>query len=136
MNLKVAATIGAVSCLLPVALPTQPAIAVSSAKSVQSKDTGLTMSGSPLASHGDFSTATSASRLNSSCPKSGNLEGFTKIYLTWNQIEPQKDKYDWSAVDAFMNQLNAPEEGLISLFSSSLAPETQMFMLGCPPELE
>jgi hypothetical protein len=45
--------------------------------------------------------------------------GFTKIYLTCNQIEPQKGKYDWSAVNAFMNQLKTPEEGLIALFSSS-----------------
>ncbi len=45
--------------------------------------------------------------------------GLTKVYLTWNQIEPQKGQYDWTAVDAFANQLNHPEEGLISLYSSS-----------------
>jgi hypothetical protein len=45
--------------------------------------------------------------------------GFTKIYLIWNQVEPQKGQYDWTAVDTFVNQLNKPEEGLIALFSSS-----------------
>jgi hypothetical protein len=45
--------------------------------------------------------------------------GFTKVYLFWNQIEPEKDKFRWDAVDAFVNQLNSPDEGLISLFSTS-----------------
>jgi hypothetical protein len=45
--------------------------------------------------------------------------GFTKVYLFWEQIEPEKGRYDWQAVDAFAGQLAAPEEGLISLFSSS-----------------
>ena len=44
---------------------------------------------------------------------------FTKVYLFWNQIEPRKGQYDWTAVDAFVDQLNSPEEGLIALFSSS-----------------
>lgn len=46
--------------------------------------------------------------------------GLTKVYLFWNQIEPQKAQYDWWAVDAFVSQLAAPEEGLIALFSSSV----------------
>jgi hypothetical protein len=45
--------------------------------------------------------------------------GFTKIYLIWNQVEPAKGHYDWTAVDAFVNQLKSPDEGLISVFSSS-----------------
>jgi hypothetical protein len=44
----------------------------------------------------------------------------TKIYLFWQQIEPEKGRFDWSAVDAFASQLNDPDEGLISIFSSSL----------------
>ena len=43
----------------------------------------------------------------------------TKIYVFWNQIEPAKGKYDWSATDAFVNQLHSPGEGLISVFSAS-----------------
>jgi hypothetical protein len=45
--------------------------------------------------------------------------GMTKVYLFWNQIEPQPGKYDWTAVDALADQLQSPEEGLIAVFSSS-----------------
>ena len=45
--------------------------------------------------------------------------GFTKVYLFWNQIEPEKGHFQWEALDAFVNQLNSPEEGLVSLFSTS-----------------
>ncbi len=45
--------------------------------------------------------------------------GFTKVYLFWNQIEPQTGRYDWTAVDKYVAQLHSPEEGLISIFSSS-----------------
>ncbi|MEQ9825009.1 MAG: hypothetical protein ABQ298_11555 [Puniceicoccaceae bacterium] len=45
---------------------------------------------------------------------------FTKVFLFWQQIEPEQDQYDWTVVDAFADQLVRPEEGLITLFSSSL----------------
>src|SRR5882672_2016338 len=45
--------------------------------------------------------------------------GFTKVYLFWNQVEPEKGKFDWTAVDKFTRQLKSPEEGLIAVFSSS-----------------
>lgn len=45
---------------------------------------------------------------------------FTKVYLIWNQIEPEKGRFDWNAVDRFADQLESPDEGLISVFSSSL----------------
>jgi hypothetical protein len=45
--------------------------------------------------------------------------GFTKVYLFWNQIEPEKGHFQWEALDAFVNQLNSPDEGLVSLFSTS-----------------
>jgi len=45
--------------------------------------------------------------------------GFTKLYLFWNQIEPEKGRYDWDAVDTFLKQLNSPDEALISIWSSS-----------------
>jgi hypothetical protein len=45
--------------------------------------------------------------------------GFTKVYFFWNQLEPQKGRYDWTAVDKFVAQLKSPDEGLISIFSSS-----------------
>ncbi len=34
----------------------------------------------------------------------------TKLYLFWNQLEPKKGEYDWSALDAFLDQLQSPEE--------------------------
>jgi hypothetical protein len=45
--------------------------------------------------------------------------GFTKTYLFWNQLEPRKGAYDWTAVDAFVNQLKSPDEGLVGVFSAS-----------------
>jgi len=45
--------------------------------------------------------------------------GFTKVYLFWNQVEPEKGKYDWKAVDRFVEQLGSPDEGLVGIFSSS-----------------
>jgi hypothetical protein len=45
--------------------------------------------------------------------------GFTKVYLFWNQIEPEKGHFQWDALEAFVNQLNSPDEGLVSLFSTS-----------------
>jgi hypothetical protein len=44
---------------------------------------------------------------------------FTKVYLFWQQIEPERGRFDWTAADAFVEQLDSPEEGLISLFSTS-----------------
>ena len=44
---------------------------------------------------------------------------FTKVYLFWQQLEPEKGRFDWSAADAFVTQLHSRDEALISLFSSS-----------------
>ena len=43
----------------------------------------------------------------------------TKIYLFWQQIEPSKDHYQWSAIDTFLKQLKSSDETLISVYSSS-----------------
>lgn len=45
--------------------------------------------------------------------------GFAKIYVFWNQLEPMRGQYDWSATDAFVEQLQSPDEGLIAVYSSS-----------------
>jgi hypothetical protein len=45
--------------------------------------------------------------------------GFTKVYLFWNQVEPEKGRYDWTTVDTVLAQLRSPEEALVSVFSSS-----------------
>jgi hypothetical protein len=44
---------------------------------------------------------------------------WTKVYLFWNQLEPEKGKFDWAALDAFTGQLESPEEGLVAIFSAS-----------------
>jgi len=44
----------------------------------------------------------------------------TKIYLFWNQIEPEQGQFDWDAVDTFLDQMGSPEEAIISLFSASV----------------
>jgi len=44
---------------------------------------------------------------------------WTKLYLIWNQIEPERGRYDWHAVDQFLSQLKSPDEALISIFSAS-----------------
>lgn len=43
----------------------------------------------------------------------------TKLYIYWQQIEPQRGKYAWSVVDKFLNQLDQDSEVLISLWSTS-----------------
>jgi hypothetical protein len=61
----------------------------------------------------------------------------TKIYLFWQQLEPEPGRYDWTAADAFVDQLAAPEEGLIALFSSSMwATRTRAAMLPPSPALD
>jgi hypothetical protein len=45
--------------------------------------------------------------------------GFTKVYLFWNQLEPSKGRFDWTALDAFANQLPTPDAGLVAIFSAS-----------------
>lgn len=43
----------------------------------------------------------------------------TKVYLFWNQLEPVKGRYDWSVVDALMDQLTEGDELLLSVYSAS-----------------
>ncbi|HEU5078725.1 MAG TPA: hypothetical protein VFT72_05905 [Opitutaceae bacterium] len=45
--------------------------------------------------------------------------GFTKVYLFWNQLEPEKGRFDWTALDAFTKQLPSPDAGLVAIFSAS-----------------
>src|SRR6266496_5539281 len=120
MNLKTTATIIGASCCLAANLTAQPVNPASSRPETGSKDARLTMPGSPLGVAWGFLYGYMGVKAEQFMPQVRELGGgFTKIYLTWNQIEPQKGKYDWSALDAFVNQLKAPEDGLISLFSSS-----------------
>jgi hypothetical protein len=80
----------------------------------------LTLPGSPLGIAWGFLYGYLSVKPETFLPQVRDLgAGFTKVYLFWNQLEPQKGKYDWTAVDAFVNQLKSPDEGLIALFSSS-----------------
>jgi hypothetical protein len=45
--------------------------------------------------------------------------GFTKVNLFWSQLEPQPGRYDWELLDAYLDQLASPDEGLLALFSAS-----------------
>ncbi len=45
--------------------------------------------------------------------------GFSKVYLFWEQLEPNRGEYDFSDLDAYLDQLEEPEEGLVSIFSAS-----------------
>ena len=121
MNLKTLTAVLVLSWLKAVNLSAQSTNLAPSNPKSQSADTHLTMPGSPLGIAWGFLYGNLGVTAEQFMPKVRELGGgFTKIYLTWHQIEPQKGQYEWSAVDAFANQLRTPEEGLISLFSSSL----------------
>ena len=78
------------------------------------------MTGCPLGIAWGFLYGYSGTKAESFMPLGRSLGvGFTKVYLFWNQIEPEKGHFQWDAVDAFVKDLNSPEEGLISLFSTS-----------------
>jgi hypothetical protein len=42
-----------------------------------------------------------------------------RIYFTWNQIEPQPGRYDWSAVDALLDQLEPADDLWVTVVSAS-----------------
>ena len=76
--------------------------------------------GSPFGIAWGFLYGYTGSKVEQFLPQLRGLgAGFTKVYLFWNQIEPKKGQYDWSAVDSFVDQLKSPDEGLIAIFSSS-----------------
>jgi hypothetical protein len=83
-------------------------------------DHGITMPGSPFGVANGFLygyLGTGAYEFMPTLRKIG--AGFTKTYLFWNQVEPKKGAYDWTAVDAFVNQLKSADEALIGVFSAS-----------------
>ncbi len=45
--------------------------------------------------------------------------GLTKLYVFWEQIQPDRGKFDWRVTDSYVEQLEAADEGLLSIFSSS-----------------
>ena len=55
-----------------------------------------------------------------------------RVYFTWNQIEPQPGRYDWSAVDALLSQLEPQDEVWVSVVSASRWATRQASALRLP----
>lgn len=104
---------------------------------IPERDLRITMPGPPVGAGWGFLYGYESIKAANYLPMLRKMNGgptATKVYLIWNQIEPQKGQYDWSAVDKFADQLDSPEEGLIALFSSSSwATEKPSTML--PPSM-
>jgi hypothetical protein len=116
MNAKAISTVVAASWSVAACLVAQPLRAASQPE----EGARLTLPGSPLGIAWGFLYGNMGVPAERFMPQLRELGGgFTKVYLTWNQIEPRQGTFDWSAVDAFAGQLKSPEEGLIALFSSS-----------------
>lgn len=97
-----------------------PPAASAPPKQTPGADLRITMPGSPLGIAWAFLYGYQGMPAGKYKPVLHELgAGLTKVYLIWNQIEPEKGRYDWSASDAFVNQLDSPDSGLISIFSSS-----------------
>ena len=80
----------------------------------------ITMQGSPFGIANGFLYGYQGATAYEFMPTLRRLgAGFTKTYLFWNQVEPTRGTYDWTAVDAFVNQLKSPDEGLVGVFSAS-----------------
>ena len=45
--------------------------------------------------------------------------GVARLYVTWNQVEPEPGRYDWSAVDALLAQLEPDDEIWLTVVSTS-----------------
>lgn len=43
----------------------------------------------------------------------------SRIYLTWNQVEPEPGRYDWTAVDALLAQLDPADQVWVTVVSAS-----------------
>ncbi|GHO41892.1 hypothetical protein [Ktedonospora formicarum] len=46
--------------------------------------------------------------------------GLVRLFLFWNQVEPERDHFTWEVVDTFLEQLGPSDEAWITLHSSSL----------------
>jgi hypothetical protein len=87
---------------------------------IRAEDARIVLPGSPFGAAWGFLYGYQGVKAATYVPQLRRMGGgFTKIYLIWNQVEPEKGKYDWTATDAFLRQLNSSDEGLIAVFSSS-----------------
>jgi hypothetical protein len=95
MNLKTLGAVLVMSWLRTVYLSAQPTNPTPSTPKSHSVYTLLTMPGSPLGIAWGFLYGNLGVRAEQFMPQVRELAGgFTKIYLTWHQIEPQKGQYD------------------------------------------
>ena len=134
MNMKMIVSIIALFSLLSGPMVDRAGAFQSSAHQSSEKDLQITMPGSQFGIAAGFLYGCQAVKAYDFMPQIRKLgSGFTKVYLFWNQVEPEKGKYDWIAVDKFVAQLNSPEEGLLSLFSSSLWATRQPTAMLPPP---
>lgn len=114
--LVMAALVSLLSGVIAIGTTTYP----SPVTQTSEKDLKVTTRGSPFGVAAGFLYGYQGVKPYEFMPQIRQLgSGFTKVYLFWNQVEPEKGKYDWTAVDKFVGQLNSPEEGLLALFSSS-----------------
>jgi hypothetical protein len=89
-------------------------------QAMAAEENRITLPGSPLGLSWGFGYDVPGIKAELFLPQLRQLgAGCTKVYLFWSQIEPEKGRFDWEAVDAFVGQLQSPEEGLIALFCSS-----------------
>jgi len=52
-------------------------------------------------------------------PLRGLGAGLARVYLTWNQVEPEAGRYDWTAVDALLRQIEPGDEIWLTVVSAS-----------------
>lgn len=45
--------------------------------------------------------------------------GLARVYLTWNEVEPQQGRYDWRVVDTLLGQLESGDEIWVTVVSAS-----------------
>jgi hypothetical protein len=120
MNFKTMVLFLALSRLWVLDLPAQTANPPGSKQQGSSNEKVFTLPGRPLGIAWGFLYGYLGTPAERYLPQLRELGGeWSKVYLFWNQLEPEKGKYDWKAVDEFVNQLRSPDEGLVALFSSS-----------------
>ena len=87
----------------------------------QPRETAITIPGSPFGVATGFLYGCQGVDAYDFMPQLRQLDGgFTKVYLFWNQVEPEKGKDEWRAVDRFVEQLGSPGEGLIGIDRKSV----------------
>jgi hypothetical protein len=119
MNAKIIITMVAAALFLTGRLPAQSSTPAPLTKDAPAADLRIKLPGSPLGVAWGFLYGYLNVKPEQFMPQLRQIGGgITKVGFFWNQIEPHKGKYDWTAVDAFVNQLNSPDEGLIEVVSS------------------